>query len=104
MKRLEDCKWKEFFISDLFEVEGTETTHPSKLISNGNNPRITCSATNNGLDDFYHNSVTEEGDVLTVDSATIGFVSYQESDFLATDHVEKLIFKPKRSFGRYICS
>ncbi len=102
MKRLEDCNWKEFFISDLFEVEGTETTHPSKLIPNGKNPRITCSATNNGLDDFYFNAVTEKGDVLTVDSATIGFVSYQECDFLATDHVEKLIFKPNRRFGRYI--
>jgi len=30
---------------------------------------------------------------LTVDSATIGFVAYQEHDFIATDHVEKLVLK-----------
>lgn len=102
IEKLENKKWKEFFINKLFLVNGTETTHPSKLIPGGNNPRITCSATNNGLDDFYQNPVTEVGDVLTVDSATIGFISYQENDFLATDHVEKLIFKGNRNLGRYL--
>ncbi len=102
MMKLDNCRWKAFFISDLFVVEGTETTHPSKLITCGNNPRITCSATNNGLDDFYKNPITERGDVLTIDSATIGFVSYQENDFLATDHVEKLIRKAGKPLGRYV--
>ncbi len=102
VESLETKKWTEFFISDLFVVEGTETTHPSKLIPCGNNPRITCSATNNGLDDFYKNPITESGDVLTIDSATIGFVSYQENDFLATDHVEKLIRKTGEPLGRYV--
>ena len=101
MKTLQQCNWKAFRVEDIFEISGTITTHPSKLIEQGLTPRITCAATNNGLDGFYQNRPTESGNVLTVDSATIGFVSYQEADFLATDHVEKLTFKGN-TFNRYI--
>ena len=77
----------------MFKVSGTITTHPGILIKGGNIPRITCSATNNGLDSFCENYPTEKGGVITIDSATIGFTSYQNYDFLATDHVEKIFFK-----------
>lgn len=101
MKELLDREWKEFRIEDIFDISGTTTTHPSKLCKNGKTPRITCAATNNGLDGFYNNIPTEKGRVLTVDSATVGFVAYQEHDFIATDHVEKLILK-ERELNRYI--
>ena len=101
MKTLQQCNWKPFRIEEIFEVKGTITTHPSVLAEKGKTPRITCAATNNGLDGFYENQPTEHGNVLTVDSATIGFVSYQESSFIATDHVEKLVPKYK-SFNRHI--
>ena len=90
MIALNDREWKEFKIADIFEVSGTVTTKPDALIGNGNVPRITCAATNNGLEAFYKNEATEHGNVLTVDSAAIGYISYQENDFIATDHVEKL--------------
>lgn len=93
MKTLQECSWKEFAISDVFDVSGTITTHPSKLVAKGNTPRVTCAATNNGLDDFYTNEPTEKGGVITIDSATIGFVGYHPYDFIATDHVEKLTLK-----------
>lgn len=93
MKTLQECNWKEFAISDVFDVSGTITTHPSKLVAKGNTPRVTCAATNNGLDDFYTNEPTEKGGVITIDSATIGFVGYHPYDFIATDHVEKLTLK-----------
>ena len=93
MKTLQECSWKEFAISDVFDVSGTTTTHPSKLVAKGNTPRVTCAATNNGLDDFYTNEPTEKGGVITIDSATIGFVGYHPYDFIATDHVEKLTLK-----------
>ena len=93
MKTLQQCNWKQFRIEEIFDVKGTITTHPSVLVEKGKTPRITCAATNNGLDGFYYNEPTEHGNVLTVDSATIGFVSYQESAFIATDHVEKLVPK-----------
>lgn len=101
MMKLTDREWKEFRIEDIFDISGTITTHPSKLRKGGLIPRITCAATNNGLDGFYDNPPTERGHVLTVDSATVGFVAYQENDFIATDHVEKLILK-NGELNRYI--
>lgn len=101
MMKLTDRAWKEFRIEDIFDISGTITTHPSKLRKGGQIPRITCAATNNGLDGFYDNPPTEQGHVLTVDSATVGFVAYQENDFIATDHVEKLILKEGK-LNRYI--
>jgi len=64
-------------------------------------PRITCAASNNGLDDTYKNSATEDSGVLTVDSATDGFVGYQETAFIATDHVEKIVLKENKKMSRY---
>mgnify|MGYP002515207303 CR=1 FL=1 len=54
---------------------------------------------NNGVEGFYNYS-TEKGGVLTVDSAVLGFCSYQEKDFSASDHVE--ILRPKFSMNKYI--
>ena len=95
-------EWREFKISDVFNVVGTLTTKPQDLIINGSVPRITCSATNNALDNFYQNAPTEKGGVLTIDSATIGFVSYQGHDFIATDHVEKLESKDSSYISKFI--
>ena len=99
---LNNIEWKDFKIREFFEVSGTTTTHPSQLKPNGKTPRITCASTNNALDNTYANSPTEKGKVLTVDSATVGYVSYQENDFIATDHVEKIWIKNNKTMNRYI--
>lgn len=93
MIELSDRDWKEFPINKWFDVKGTITTKPSDLIGDGKTPRVTCAATNNALDDFYKNEPTEDGGVITIDSATIGFVAFHPYDFIATDHVEKLVLK-----------
>jgi hypothetical protein len=93
---IENKSWREFAINELFEVSGSFTTHPSKLIKGGKTPRITCSSTSNGLDELYLNKATEEGGVITIDSATVGHVSYQEKDFIATDHVEKVFINERK--------
>lgn len=100
--RLDDIEWGEFLIGELFDIQGSTTTHPSKLIKNGKTPRVTTAAINNGYDDFYKNNPTEKGGVLAVDSATIGYVSYQPVDFIATDHVEKISLKNNLSFSKNI--
>lgn len=93
MIHLQDRDWKEFSIDAWFDVRGTVTTKPADLIKQGRTPRVTCAATNNALDAFYQNTPTEKGGVLTIDSATIGFVAFHPYDFIATDHVEKLVLK-----------
>ena len=65
----------------------------------GEYPYVTTKATNNGVEgnyDFY----TEKGNVLTVDSAVVGYCSYQALNFSASDHIEKLV--PKFKMNTYI--
>lgn len=99
--QLQTQNWKAFKISELFDVEGTKTT-PLKILEEngiGKYPYITTKATNNGCDGFY-NIKTEAGNIITVDSAVIGYASYQIKDFSASDHVEKLI--PKFILNKFI--
>ena len=83
--------WRPFKLTQLFEVAGTRTTPPRELAfhQHGDHPYVTTQATNNGVDGFYA-QWTEDGRVITVDSAVVGFCAYQERAFLASDHVEKL--------------
>ncbi len=86
---------------DLFTITGSKTTSIIELeeYGYGKYPYVTTQATNNGVGGFYDFS-TEKGNVLTVDSAVLGYCSYQPLDFSASDHVEKLI--PKFEMNKYI--
>ena len=91
-RRLRDQSgWRRFALTDLFDVSGTTTTPPRELAyqQRGGSPYVTTQATNNGVDGFYDHW-TEDGGVITVDSAVAGFCAYQERAFSASDHVEKL--------------
>jgi len=95
-------QWKSFNLGDLFRITGSKTTPLLELTDEygrGNYPYVTTQATNNGVEGFY-DFFTEEGNVLTVDSAVIGYCAYQEFNFSASDHVEKLI--PKFPMNRFI--
>ena len=65
----------------------------------GEYPYVTTQATNNGIENFY-DFYTEKGNVLAVDSAVLGYCSYQSRNFSASDHVEKLI--PKFQMNKHI--
>ncbi|UZE93887.1 MAG: N-6 DNA methylase [Candidatus Pacearchaeota archaeon] len=93
--KLDFKKWKFIQLKKLFDVKGSKTTDKKILeerYKEGKYPYVTTQATNNGVRGFY-NFYTDEGNVLTIDSATIGFCSYQPLKFSASDHVEKLIPK-----------
>ena len=98
---IDTTKWQMFQISDLFNVSGSKTTSILELEQNGkgDNPYVTTQATNNGVGGFYAYK-TEDGNVLTVDSAVVGYCSYQTASFSASDHVE--ILKPKFPMNPYI--
>jgi|ERR1035437_928498 hypothetical protein len=93
--------WVYFNLVDLFNISGSTTT--SKLVleeyGNGKYPYVTTQSTNNGVDGFY-NHYTELGNVLSIDSAVLGFCSYQPYPFSASDHVELL--HPKFKLNSYI--
>lgn len=102
---LSDRKWKWFLINDLFDVSGTKTTPKRKLeeIGKGKYPYTTTQSTNNGVEGFY-DFYTEKGNCLVIDSAVAGFCSYQEENFSASDHVEKLMpkFKLNQHIGLFL--
>jgi len=93
--------WKSFQLKELFDITGSKTTPVLELEEHGKGkyPYVTTQATNNGVEGFY-DYYTEEGNVLTVDSAVLGYCSYQPLTFSASDHVEKLI--PKFSMNKYV--
>ncbi len=86
-----DSKYDLFLIEDIFDVQGTKTTPPEVVVTlnKGIFPYITTKSVNNGVDGYY-NIYTELGNCLTIDSATVGSIFYQEQNFIASDHVEKL--------------
>lgn len=94
-------EWKEYKVKDLFEVSGTKTTKIDELeiFGKGCYPYVTTQAVNNGVSNNY-NYYTENGGVLTIDSAVLGYCTYQDKEFSASDHVEKLT--PKFKMNKYI--
>lgn len=98
-----NVKMKEFEIEELFNVKGSKTTSLSDLKAKKETkykyPYITTKSVNNGIEGFFK-YYSEKGNVLTVDSATIGYVSYQKNNFSASDHVE--ILEPKFMMNKYL--
>ena len=86
--------WGDFVVEDLFTVSGTQTTplHELRVMGDGEHSYVTTQSANNGVAGRY-NHWTEEGGVITVDSAVAGFAAYQPDRFSASDHVEKLALK-----------
>lgn len=98
---MDTSSWKWFRYTDIFRISGSKTTPVADLETYGKGvfPYVTTQAVNNGVEGFY-NYCTEKGCVLTVDSAVLGFCSYQENDFSASDHVE--VLTPLFNMNRYI--
>jgi len=105
MNKIDTSNWGEFKLSDLFEIKGSTTTPKIELEFNDEEryPYITTAATNNGVLG-YSNIFTENGNVLTVDSAVLGSTFYQKENFTASDHVEKLEpkFKMTKNIALFI--
>jgi hypothetical protein len=100
IKCSDSTKYKIFEIKELFDITGTKTTKPDdiKKLKKGKYPYITTKSSNNGIES-YHDFYTEIGNILTIESAVLGFCTYQKENFTASDHVEKLI--PKFTFNEY---
>lgn len=87
--RLEKNKFKEFELSKLFTVRGSKKSFTQSEISTGEYLYVTTSNKNNGVAGTS-NIFTEDGNVITIDSATDGRAFYQEHKFVGSDHVEVL--------------
>lgn len=96
--KLDDVEFKNFTVEDIFEITGTKTTSIKELSKKGEGeyPYVTTSSKNFGQSGKF-NFFTEKGHVLTLESAVTGICFYQEKNFTASDHVEKLMPKEEVS-------
>ena len=60
MMKLSDRNWKEFYISEIFQLLDNKLQVPTgnyinkKYMKKGNTPRITVTSNNNGIDNFWN--------------------------------------------------
>lgn len=101
--KLDTTSWGSFDLTEFFDIKGSKTTSLNDLYvyGKGKYPYVTTQAINNGVEGFY-NWYTEEKNVLTIDSAVIGYCSYREECFSASDHVEILSPNSKLPLNKYI--
>ena len=99
---LDTSAWKQFDLTTLFKVRGSKTTPLLELeeAGAGKYPYVTTQATNNGVAGFYDHFTEGSGGVIAVDSAVIGYCSYQHGPFSASDHVE--ILTPTFPMNAYV--
>ena len=105
MQLVNTNKWKKIPLTELFTIIGSTTTPKNELNldDGGDYPYITTAGTNNGICG-YSNKFTDEGNIITIDSATNGYAFYQKRNFTASDHVEKLVpkFTMNENIGLFI--
>lgn len=86
---LNKSNFKEFDLLKLFNIRGSKKSFTQNEISAGEYLYVTTSNKNNGVASTS-NIFTENGNTITIDSATDGRAFYQESKFVGSDHVEVL--------------
>ncbi|WP_415346026.1 restriction endonuclease subunit S [Clostridium perfringens] len=91
--KLEEKKWNEFFLVDLFPlIQRGKRIVKSKQIE-GLKPYISSTSMNNGVDNYISNdkNVRIFKDCLTIaNSGSVGSSFYQPFEFVASDHVTHL--------------
>jgi hypothetical protein len=90
---LEEKEWEEFFLNEMF----TEIQRGKRLKKadhkNGNQPYISSTGLNNGLDGYVGNKERVrvfKNCITLANSGSVGSCFYQPYSFLASDHVTKL--------------
>lgn len=93
--------WCFFKVNHLFDVYSAKVSSKSEIEEFwfGKYPFVTGQAINNGAEGLY-DFFTEDGNVITIDRITFGFVGYQPRNFSANDNVK--ILKPKFTNNKYI--
>ena len=86
---LSKVKMHTFCLKKLFKVRGSISSFTKDEIRSGDFLYVTTSSKNNGVASTS-NIFTENGGVITIDSATNGKAFFQEKSFVGSDHVEVL--------------
>ena len=101
MKKIEELKWKEFDVKEIFPniLRGRRLKTDDHI--KGITPYVSSSAINNGVDSFVSNDqkVRIFADCLTIaNSGSVGATFYHPYSFVASDHVTSLV---NNTFSKY---
>ena len=86
-KRLNEAKWGEFKITDIFDVKNTHNILSNEIVENsGNVPYLCASAEKNGVSTYisYNDDLIDKGNCIFIGGKTF-VVTYQENDFFSND-------------------
>lgn len=101
---IDTSNWKEFSLSELFEIKLSEGDNKANLLGDGDIPLISSGSFNNGVTKYIN-----EGDgiskifnenVITVDM--FGKAFYQDKPFYAVSHGRVNILEPRFTNNKYI--
>lgn len=93
IKSLNECEWKDFFLSDIFnEIErGKRLKKADHII--GNIPYVSSTSFNNGIDSFIGNETkvrTFSNCLSLANSGSVGSCFFEPFKFVASDHITHL--------------
>lgn len=103
-EKLNNVKWGEFKLVDVFEVKNTSNILSSSIIENsGNVPYLCASAENNSVSSYisYDQSFLEKGHCIFIGGKTF-VVSYQEQDFFSNDSHNLALYLRGDEKGKYV--
>lgn len=86
-KKLNEAKWGEFKITDIFDVKNTHNILSNEIVENsGNVPYLCASAEKNGVSTYisYNDDLIDKGNCIFIGGKTF-VVTYQENDFFSND-------------------
>lgn len=86
-KKLNEVKWGEFKITDIFDVKNTHNILSNEIVENsGNVPYLCASAEKNGVSTYisYNDDLIDKGNCIFIGGKTF-VVTYQENDFFSND-------------------
>lgn len=101
-ERIDSTTWKEFPITDFFELSLPKGDLQVKKVTNGDVPLITPSNSNNGL--LQRISADSDSTLYKANSLTVdmfGNAYYQEEDFFVTAHGHVNVLLPKITMNKY---
>ncbi len=86
-KKLNEVKWGEFKITDIFDVKNTHNILSNEIVEkSGNVPYLCASAEKNGVSTYisYNDDLIDKGNCIFIGGKTF-VVTYQENDFFSND-------------------
>lgn len=95
-------EWKDYDLTDLFEISASRDELMEELTPGGSTPYVTSSDSSNGVTDFVEEVPTNSAGTITANrGGSVGYFFYQPLPYKATP-VDVRILTPKFSINIYI--